>query len=161
MVGLCNGSHPNPAARNERLSIVINVTVTIPGMHVRAATQADGERICHIQEESPQAAQWEASDYPALIAELDGRVVGFLVWRNTAPDEVEILNLAVAKAFRRGGVARALLAALPKLTTFLEVRESNHAARELYRNAGFIEAGIRFGYYAHPAESGIVMRREL
>ena len=41
---------------------------------------------------------------------------------------------------------------------FLEVRESNAAARSLYQKAGFVQVGIRFGYYSHPVESGIVMR---
>ncbi len=130
-------------------------------MHVRAAMANDREKIRCIQAESPEAAQWEVLDYPVLVAELGETVVGFLAWRSTAPDEVEILNLAVARKFRKLGVAQALLSSLPKVATFLEVRESNRAARSLYQKAGFIEAGIRFGYYAHPTESGIVMCREL
>ena len=139
----------------------ITVTVTIHHVHVRAAVSSDKEAIRLIQTESPEAAQWDPSDYSVLVAEFQGDLVGFLAWRSIAPDEIEILNLAVARTFRRQGVARALLSALPGSNAFLEVRESNQRARALYRNAGFIEAGIRFGYYSHPAESGIVMRRDL
>ena len=41
---------------------------------------------------------------------------------------------------------------------FLEVRESNTPARELYRRLGFEIVGSRPGYYDNPPETGIVMR---
>jgi ribosomal-protein-alanine N-acetyltransferase len=41
---------------------------------------------------------------------------------------------------------------------FLEVRESNAAARRLYEGLGFEIAGRRPGYYENPNETGIVMR---
>ncbi len=66
-----------------------------------------------------------------LSLEADAAVAGFLVWRQTAPDEVEILNLAVDTAFRRQGIAKALLAGLPACDVFLEVRESNLPALRL------------------------------
>ncbi len=127
---------------------------------MRQAASADFEQIRRIQRESPEAAQWEAADYSVVVAEVLDHVAGFVAWRATAPGEVELLNLAVASRFRRMGVASALIAALPAANIFLEVRESNSAARELYRNTGFSEVGIRFGYYSHPAESAVVMRRQ-
>jgi ribosomal-protein-alanine N-acetyltransferase len=39
---------------------------------------------------------------------------------------------------------------------FLEVRASNHQARALYRNAGFLETGLRESYYANPPEDAIL-----
>ncbi len=39
---------------------------------------------------------------------------------------------------------------------FLEVRESNHGAREFYRKANFKEAGIRKSYYSDPQESAVL-----
>ena len=127
-------------------------------MHVREGLAADGPAIAAIRAASPEAAQWEPSDYPLLIAEVDGRIAGFLVWRQIIPGEAEILNLAVDVNFRRRGVARGLLAALPHASVSLEVRESNYRARSLYGQAGFHEAGVRFGYYHDPAETAIVMR---
>jgi ribosomal-protein-alanine N-acetyltransferase len=94
------------------------------------------------------------------VAEVEGRVVAFLVTRETAPGEREILNLAVTAEFRRHGIARAMLREV--LGTpgdwFLEVRESNAAAIALYRAMGFRVAGARPAYYIQPVEPGIVMR---
>jgi ribosomal-protein-alanine N-acetyltransferase len=42
---------------------------------------------------------------------------------------------------------------------FLEVREDNEAARALYAQAGFTEAGRRQGYYS--GVDGLVLRRNL
>jgi ribosomal-protein-alanine N-acetyltransferase len=127
-------------------------------MHVRAATAADLSAIRGIQERAPEAAQWLPEDNEILIAEVDGAAAGFLVWRATAPDEFEILNLAVDPEFRRRGIARGLLAGLPRGSVFLEVRESNHGARALYQGAGYEEVGKRAGYYLDPPERAIVMR---
>jgi ribosomal-protein-alanine N-acetyltransferase len=88
-------------------------------------------------------------------------VVGFLVWRPLAEGECEVLNLAVAPEFRRQGVARELLNPLLNLRgtqAFLEVRESNQAARIFYKSMGFQEVNIRRDYYGSPAESAIVMK---
>ena len=41
---------------------------------------------------------------------------------------------------------------------FLEVRESNRAARIFYKSMGFQEVNVRRDYYASPAESAIVMK---
>jgi len=61
------------------------------------------------------------------VAVRDGRLAGFLVARSVAPNEVEVLNLAVAPELRRTGVGRALLGNLidrRSVTIFLEVRAS-------------------------------------
>lgn len=127
-------------------------------MRIREGTRADCGALQPILEQCPEAAQWLPEGYDFLVAENGESLAGFLVWRHTAPDEIEILNLAVAPGFRRQGIARALLAAVPKGDVFLEVRESNVAARELYLTAGFHEAGLRQGYYENPSEGAIVMR---
>ncbi len=44
---------------------------------------------------------------------------------------------------------------------FLEVRESNAAARGLYGSRGFREIGRRKNYYRRPVEDALVMRRIL
>ena len=127
-------------------------------MRVRVGREGDREQIARIQAASPEAAQWAVEDNPLLIAELDGCVVGFLVWRENAPEEAEILNLAVDPAYRRRGAAGRLIAEMPHPEIFLEVRESNQGARALYRQAGFREVGRRPAYYQDPAETAIVMR---
>lgn len=95
-----------------------------------------------------------------LIAERDSRSVGYLAALK-APDRIEILNLAVRPECRRQGVATALLKALCRhaagMPIGLEVRESNQAARELYRGIGFLAVGRRKAYYADNGEDAIIL----
>lgn len=102
-----------------------------------------------------------------LVAEAARGVIGYVIGRE-AGGSGEILNLAVAPGSRRRGVARGLVAlALERLaahgaaTVFLEVRESNRAARAVYEEAGFRVVGMRRGYYRSPPEDALVMRLEL
>lgn len=96
-----------------------------------------------------------------------GGLLGFLV-ALTAGAEWELENLAVIQEQRRRGLGRRLLRAFVAQARkvgaeriFLEVRESNEAARKLYESAGFQAAGRRPGYYSDPAEAALVYRREL
>jgi ribosomal-protein-alanine N-acetyltransferase len=43
-------------------------------------------------------------------------------------------------------------------TVFLEVRESNSAARRLYGALGFAQVGRRRNYYRRPTEDAVVLR---
>jgi [ribosomal protein S18]-alanine N-acetyltransferase len=129
--------------------------------NIRPATQADLAAIVEIQRSSREASAWDPLDFDCNVAEEGGRVVGFLVTRQVAPDEREILNLAVHPEHRRRGIARLLLCRVMKALPgqwFLEVRESNAAAIALYRSLGFEAAGRRENYYSAPAEAAIVMR---
>jgi ribosomal-protein-alanine N-acetyltransferase len=121
---------------------------------------------------SPGASQWEPAtylNYSCLVAvegepTVEGepnKVVGFLVFRETAPGEQEILSLAVEPAARGRGVARRLLKSVlaPRQGAwFLEVRETNLGAIHLYETMGFRQTSKRNGYYHNPSESGIVMQ---
>jgi len=44
---------------------------------------------------------------------------------------------------------------------FLEVRESNLAARSFYQDSAFVESGRRKGYYSDPQEDAVVYRFQL
>ena len=99
-----------------------------------------------------------------LVAERDGHVVGYVVAVRAA-DEAEILNLCVAPTARRAGTGRALVRAMldrvaahGARAAYLEVRDSNRAARRLYEGEGFEEVGRRRGYYRRPVEDAIVLR---
>jgi ribosomal protein S18 acetylase RimI-like enzyme len=131
---------------------------------IRPAVGEDLQHIFAIQATAPEASQWNADDYLAFsthVALMGGRIAGFLVSRQVADGEREILNVAVDPGRRRRGVARELireeLARWPG-THFLEVRESNAAARRLYESLGFEQVGARPAYYENPTETGIVMR---
>jgi [ribosomal protein S18]-alanine N-acetyltransferase len=110
-----------------------------------------------------------AADATFLIAETDDgkSVAGYLVALDAA-DEGEILNLAVAPSGRRRGVGRALvehvLGSFDERgirQVYLEVRESNAAARALYAAHGFAEMGRRKGYYRRPPEDAIILRAQI
>jgi ribosomal-protein-alanine acetyltransferase len=113
---------------------------------------------------SPGASQWEPASYLGyrlLVAEVSGRVVGFLAWRAVCSEEAEILNMAVDPDYRRHGVALALFGAARGEFSgdwYLEVRESNQPARKLYEKLGFVEAGRIREYYQSPTEGAVVMK---
>jgi ribosomal-protein-alanine N-acetyltransferase len=92
------------------------------------------------------------------------RVLGYVVaW--FAGGQGEIANLAVDEAARGQGFGSALLnAALEEARrhgteeVFLEVRDSNLRARQLYESRGFVEVGRRRRYYRRPVEDAIILR---
>ena len=102
-----------------------------------------------------------------LIADGGGAVLGYVVaW--FVLDEGEIGNLAVARDARRRGIgARLLDGAIAAVrasdvdTLYLEVRDSNAAARALYASRGFVEVGRRRDYYRKPREDALVLRLDL
>ncbi len=81
-------------------------------------------------------------------------------------DEGYIDNVAIDPDHRRQGIASALIerlceecGALKLSFLSLEVRKSNFAAIELYKQAGFSQVGIRRGYYLRPTEDAVLMTR--
>ena len=131
---------------------------------IRRGGPGDLTQVAAIQAASPEAAQWDAAGYLLYdfrVSVCGIRVAGFLVSRALVEGETELLNLAVAPEFRRQGVARklveSLLAESPGVV-YLEVRESNRAARKFYDHMGFQEVSSRPGYYQDPPEAAIVMK---
>lgn len=102
-----------------------------------------------------------------LVAEVAGIVRGYVVaWY--VLDEGEIGNLAVHDSARRQGMgARLLDGAIAAVrasdvdSLYLEVRDSNAAARALYASRGFAEVGRRREYYRRPKEDALVLRLDL
>jgi ribosomal-protein-alanine N-acetyltransferase len=94
-------------------------------------------------------------------------LVGYVI-ALVAADEGEVADLAVAPAARRRGIGgllldRVSLAAADRgvRALYLEVRESNLAARRLYESRSFRPVGRRAGYYRHPPEDALLLRRDL
>jgi ribosomal-protein-alanine N-acetyltransferase len=129
-------------------------------------------------ERSCYADPWPASAFAVLPdnprvfftvarAEPGGRVAGYAVsWY--VLDEGELANLAVSSSSRRRGIGRALLRAVLAdakergiRELYLEVRQSNSAARELYAAHEFEEVGRRKEYYRSPVEDALILRRTL
>jgi ribosomal-protein-alanine N-acetyltransferase len=139
------------------------------GFFVRPAVHADLLQIETIERLSFPCHPWDQdllAKYECLVAVSGEQILGFLSFRTLlrpgedSSGEFEILNLAVHPAYRRNGIAKALLA--HQLARggvhFLEVRESNGAARKLYEHKGFEVIGTRRDYYSNPEETAIVMR---
>lgn len=110
------------------------------------------------------------------VACVDEKVVGFVVLQDvftggeepvyiTAAQagevrEREILDLAVLPAYRRLGVARALLASEMQRPGiyYLQVRQSNAGAMRLYESLGFVEIARCEHFYNSPDETAVVMK---
>ena len=142
---------------------------------IRPARRDDVDAVAAIEKRA-FSDPWSANSFRALfgnplvtfaIAEdaITGRVLGYVVaW--FVVDEAEIANLAVSDEARRAGIGARLLdfavAAADQRecrVVFLEVRESNIAARALYASRGFQVAGRRSKYYRKPVEDALVLRR--
>lgn len=109
----------------------------------------------------------QSAIFQVLVVGGESVVVGYIIAFVIGPD-AELLNVAVDPGHRRRGLAGQMLdAVLIQLglngvrTAFLEVRESNRAARALYGSRGFHEIGRRRNYYRRPVEDALVMRRSL
>ena len=100
-----------------------------------------------------------------LVCECTGEIAGYCgMW--TVLGEGNITNIAVSPAYRRSGVAEALLKELERRARlkdvtifFLEVRQSNEAAKRLYEKLGYSPIGVRKRFYEKPVEDAIVMSK--
>jgi ribosomal-protein-alanine N-acetyltransferase len=115
---------------------------------------------------------WSRSDFadglrlgwPVFVAENGSSPVGYIVGRAVV-DQGEILNLGVELAVRRRGIGTALVRRMLEdfqrrgvVSAFLEVRESNLPAQQLYESFGFTAVGRRPRYYHRPMEDAVVLR---
>jgi [ribosomal protein S18]-alanine N-acetyltransferase len=125
-----------------------------------------------IEKNALTAAHWSFEQYQSacsefgpkrilLVVEEDSTIQGFLVARDVG-QEWEIENIAIALPARRRRLGACLLRHFLNLvrgqggaSVFLEVRESNLAARGLFEQCGFIESGRRADYYRNPEEDAV------
>ena len=160
-------------------------------MRIRTATPGDVPAMLELERQCAMAAHWTESQYQrvfqstesdssqrwALVMDEDSDVeprstvefplIAFLIASHLAA-EWELENVVVKSTFRRKGAGTALLKELliraraaKSESVFLEVRESNQAARALYLKSGFEQKGRRQGYYSNPPEDAILYRRSL
>ena len=110
--------------------------------------------------------RFELTDNPASrcwVVELDGKVVGMIVaWMLV--DEAHIATISTHPDHRRQGIGRKLLTHALRymskegaVSSFLEVRENNIAAQEMYRKFGYEAVGRRKKYYKDTDEDAILM----
>ena len=78
--------------------------------------------------------------------------------------EADIIRVAVLPEYRRQGIAEKLLLKSFEVNEtdaiFLDVRESNLPAINLYKLLGFVDTGIRKDYYSNPTENAVLMKKE-
>jgi [ribosomal protein S18]-alanine N-acetyltransferase len=144
----------------------------LSGLKIRKMTLDDLEQVIAIDQVSfslpwpPRSFRFELTDNPASrcwVAELEGQVVGMLVgW--LIVDEIHIATIATHPDFRKQGIGKKLLSFVLQsaaeegaVSSFLEVRESNAVALEMYRKFGYVEDGRREGYYKDNGEAAILM----
>jgi ribosomal-protein-alanine acetyltransferase len=149
----------------------MEITLSGAAVEIRRLEARDIDAVVGIQTQCREVSQWSRNDYEALVrdvapcfvAEIDGRIAGFLAARKLT-DELEILNLAVACASRRHGIAGQLLRAAMKWAApegiakiYLEVRASNASAKAFYQSYGFRATGTRPNYYGDPADDALLL----
>lgn len=151
---------------------------------LRPATAADVPAMMALEQQSPAAGHWSRRQYQTLFDPADlssgsthfvllaeagnpPAIAAFLVSHHIDA-EWELENIVVAESARRRRLATLLLReliahaqALGGSSLFLEVRESNLAARALYKKLGFQEQGVRQNYYSHPPEHALIYRFSL
>jgi [ribosomal protein S18]-alanine N-acetyltransferase len=136
---------------------------------IRRAEASDLAAILRIEQQTPSASHWSEAEYERilaaellLVAVTGEAIVGFLCAKQVA-GEWTLENIAVAPEWQRQAIARELLTALivqvrqsAASTVFLEVRESNLAARSFYEEHGFAKVGRRRHYYHSPEEDAVI-----
>jgi ribosomal-protein-alanine N-acetyltransferase len=111
-----------------------------------------------------------ASGYQAQRLLAGDTLIGYFVAMKVV-DEVHLLNITVSLSYRSQGWARLMLDALAVWSRvqgcawlWLEVRESNHRALQVYRSHGFKQVGLRKDYYPVGRglrEAALVMSQKL
>lgn len=157
-------------------SAPVSALELLPGFTLDALLPSDLEAVTVI-EAAAQITPWSqrlfadclSSGYWCQVVRHQQRVVAFQVL-SFVLDESHLLNIAVAPALQRRGIARALLQhtlidvrqrGIRQL--FLEVRASNARAQALYLSLGFSHYSDRKNYYrtASGHEDAWLMLRDL
>jgi ribosomal-protein-alanine N-acetyltransferase len=158
----------------------------VEGFRVRVAEAVDVAGVVALERAIAEAPHWAEAEYAAMVgvdkadsavrrcffvAEAEGRLLGFVVGKvigSDAESVAELESVAVEAAARRGGVGKALCAAVADWcrgqgvgALELEVRAGSGGAIALYAGLGFVVAGRRVGYYRTPAEDALLMRLDL
>ena len=144
-------------------------------MRIRPMTKEDCEQVASIEAVS-FSMPWskkaftetvEKQNFRYYVAENDGEILGYCGFLYVL-DEAEIPNVCVKASARQKGVGKQMMTVLIDearelgiAVLYLEVRESNMAARKLYEGLGFEENGIRKNFYEQPAENAVLMSKTL
>ena len=141
---------------------------------IRAAL-CDVDSIAEIEQNCFKSEAWSAANIQSAfdsrniwyIAKIGNETVGYINFSHVF-DESELNRVAVLKAFRNNGIAFSLieygireLKSLGINTVFLEVRNSNITAQNLYDKVGFKVYLTRKEYYCAPIEDALLMQMKI
>ena len=142
---------------------------------IRCMKLEDCEQVAIIEEESfsmPWSLQAfqdtvEMENYRYFVAEQNGEILGYCGFIFVL-EEAEIPNICVKVSARKQGIGKQMLNFLEEeakklgiTILYLEVRQTNQAARSLYTLLGFEEDGIRRNFYELPKENAVLMHKTL
>jgi len=98
-----------------------------------------------------------------LVAEEEGYVIGYVMFWIKYENQGHIISIAVDKNYRRRGAGTELLVKAISILSllnidaiYLEVKDTNIAARRFYRRFNFIEDRLVPGYYEN-GDGAVIM----
>jgi ribosomal-protein-alanine N-acetyltransferase len=138
---------------------------------IRPMLPSEKAAVANLFASAPEAAHWSTQDLAQLESagsrvwvDVEGSDLAGAVASREVAGEAEILNLAVGAAWRRRGIGGHLMDTALEVArasgvgrVFLEVRESNAAARAFYERLGFAQEGCRRSYYSDPPEDALLL----
>ncbi len=147
----------------------------VSGLSLRPMTPSDVPEVARI-ETTAFSTPWSEETFRSLlersgvelwVAEWEDQLAAYaILW--TVLDEGELANIAVRSDLRGRGIGSGLLSRMLEVaedsgvrSLYLEVRESNALAREMYARRGFHEIGVRKAYYEGPREDARVLKKSL
>jgi len=158
------------------MAVVRQEAIGVPELDIRSMLDADIAQVLAIERAS-YAFPWTEGifrdclrvHYTCRVAAIGVVTVGYGIL-SVAAGEAHLLNLCVADAYRCRGIGRRLLdhmllaaASAGAREAFLEARPSNSGAIRLYQSLGFVQIGLRRGYYQalDGREDAIVLKRRI
>ena len=146
------------------------------GIFAEPATLSDVKDIAKIERVCFEDAWSEGaigshleSDYTLtlVVRDREGHALGYIS-ASLLPPEAEIYRVATLPEHRRRKIGslllRAFISECEKVCCehlFLEVRESNTAAKALYFSHGFRATGLRKNYYKNPKEDALILAKDI
>ena len=99
-----------------------------------------------------------------LVAEMDQKIIGYF-FAHLLDNEIHILNIAIDVTYQHQGYGKQFFKEILENylqygDVYLEVKQSNFPAINLYLNFGFEEIDIREAYYADGEDAVIMVKRE-
>jgi ribosomal-protein-alanine N-acetyltransferase len=156
------------------MAVVKQDAVGMPEARIRSMRESDVAEVGRIERAS-YAFPWTDGifrdclrvNYFCRVVEIGSAIIGHGVM-SVGAAEAHLLNVCVEETYRCRGIGGRLLrdllqaaAAAGASEAFLEARPSNQSAIRLYQSLGFMQIGMRRGYYQAVGgrEDAIVLKR--